>query len=185
MTKGEPSDGGRDRQGHGGDRSARLRDFDRMSQLPSEMKFRSEIESRLSWRRAKWRLRGFSTSPRIESQSESRPYPQPRNSGRDKPRSGTKPPFPPARGIKGRIFASETSPLAVTRVLLASPAAKRIAKEKGIDLASLKGSGPDGAVFAEDVATRRRHGSRRSRRGRPKSKRQSSLRPCAASSASG
>ena len=35
--------------------------------------------------------------------------------------------------------------------LLASPAAKRIAKEKGIDLASLKGSGPDGAVLADDV----------------------------------
>ena len=33
----------------------------------------------------------------------------------------------------------------------ASPAAKRIAKEKGIDLASLKGSGPEGAVLAEDV----------------------------------
>ena len=35
--------------------------------------------------------------------------------------------------------------------ILASPAAKRIAKEKGIDLASLKGSGPDGAVLTEDV----------------------------------
>src|SRR5262245_19722334 len=35
--------------------------------------------------------------------------------------------------------------------ILASPAAKRIAKEKGIDPASLKGSGPDGAVLAEDV----------------------------------
>ena len=34
---------------------------------------------------------------------------------------------------------------------LASPAAKRIAKEKGIDFASLKGSGPEGAVLAEDV----------------------------------
>ena len=35
--------------------------------------------------------------------------------------------------------------------ILASPAAKRIAKERGIDLASLKGSGPDGSVLAEDV----------------------------------
>ena len=33
----------------------------------------------------------------------------------------------------------------------ASPAAKRIAKERSIDLASLKGSGPEGAVLAEDV----------------------------------
>jgi pyruvate dehydrogenase E2 component (dihydrolipoamide acetyltransferase) len=35
--------------------------------------------------------------------------------------------------------------------ILASPAAKRIAKEKGIDLKSLQGSGPDGSVLAEDV----------------------------------
>ena len=35
--------------------------------------------------------------------------------------------------------------------ILASPAAKRIAKDKGIDLASVKGSGPDGSVLAEDV----------------------------------
>ena len=35
--------------------------------------------------------------------------------------------------------------------VLASPAAKRIAKEKGVDLASLKGSGPSGSVVAEDV----------------------------------
>ena len=35
--------------------------------------------------------------------------------------------------------------------LLASPAAKRIAREKGVDLASLKGSGPEGSILAEDV----------------------------------
>jgi pyruvate dehydrogenase E2 component (dihydrolipoamide acetyltransferase) len=47
-------------------------------------------------------------------------------------------------------FASETSPLGRTRIL-ASPAAKRIAKEKGIDLASVKGTGPERAILAEDV----------------------------------
>ena len=35
--------------------------------------------------------------------------------------------------------------------ILASPAAKRIAEEKSIDLASLKGSGPGGSVLSEDV----------------------------------
>jgi len=35
--------------------------------------------------------------------------------------------------------------------LLASPAAKRIAREKGIDLSALKGSGPQGGILAEDV----------------------------------
>jgi pyruvate dehydrogenase E2 component (dihydrolipoamide acetyltransferase) len=40
---------------------------------------------------------------------------------------------------------------AVRGRLPASPAAKRISREKGIDLASLKGSGPEGAVLVEDV----------------------------------
>jgi pyruvate dehydrogenase E2 component (dihydrolipoamide acetyltransferase) len=40
---------------------------------------------------------------------------------------------------------------AVRGKILASPAAKRIAREKGIDLASLKGSGPEGAILTEDV----------------------------------
>jgi pyruvate dehydrogenase E2 component (dihydrolipoamide acetyltransferase) len=35
--------------------------------------------------------------------------------------------------------------------LLASPAAKRIAKETGIDLAALTGSGPQGSILAADV----------------------------------
>ena len=37
------------------------------------------------------------------------------------------------------------------RRLLASPAAKRIAREKGVDLATLNGSGPEGSILAEDV----------------------------------
>jgi pyruvate dehydrogenase E2 component (dihydrolipoamide acetyltransferase) len=35
--------------------------------------------------------------------------------------------------------------------LLASPAAKRIAREKGVHLASISGSGPEGSILAEDV----------------------------------
>lgn len=34
----------------------------------------------------------------------------------------------------------------------ASPAARRLAKESGVDLAALKGSGPGGSIVAEDVA---------------------------------
>src|SRR5713101_8043613 len=77
---------------------------------------------------------------------------------RNEPGSQTKaiaqpnPPISPfvKGGLKGDLAVSETSPFAAARIL-ASPAAKRIAKEKGIDLASLKGSGPEGAVLAEDV----------------------------------
>jgi pyruvate dehydrogenase E2 component (dihydrolipoamide acetyltransferase) len=39
-----------------------------------------------------------------------------------------------------------------SRVIPASPAARRIAHEKGIDLATLRGTGPEGAILAEDVA---------------------------------
>jgi pyruvate dehydrogenase E2 component (dihydrolipoyllysine-residue acetyltransferase) len=38
-----------------------------------------------------------------------------------------------------------------TTRILASPAAKRIAREKGIDLGTLHGSGPEGSILAEDV----------------------------------
>ncbi len=39
----------------------------------------------------------------------------------------------------------------ITHAIHASPLAKRIAKEKGIDLAKVKGSGPNGAITREDV----------------------------------
>lgn len=35
--------------------------------------------------------------------------------------------------------------------IAASPAARRIAREKGVELASVKGSGPEGSILAEDV----------------------------------
>jgi pyruvate dehydrogenase E2 component (dihydrolipoamide acetyltransferase) len=38
-----------------------------------------------------------------------------------------------------------------TEVTLASPAARRIARERGLDLSSVHGSGPEGAILAEDV----------------------------------
>ncbi|HVH92396.1 MAG TPA: dihydrolipoamide acetyltransferase family protein, partial [Candidatus Acidoferrum sp.] len=72
-----------------------------------------------------------------EGISQSRPLPQRKETGEALP--ATSIPTPPA----------QTWP--VGERVPASPAAKRIAKEKGIDLASLKGSGPDGAVLAEDV----------------------------------
>jgi len=68
-----------------------------------------------------------------------------------KPAAEPNPPISPfIKGGSEGDFASETSPLSRTRIL-ASPAAKRIAKERGIDLASLKGSGPGGSIVAEDV----------------------------------
>jgi len=44
-----------------------------------------------------------------------------------------------------------TSVATETRVVTASPKARRLAKEQGKDIAVLKGTGPDGAVLAADV----------------------------------
>ena len=61
---------------------------------------------------------------------------------------------------KAKIFAPpaapKTTPSAASMTpnrgrVLASPAAKRIAQEKGVNLASLQGSGPEGSVLADDV----------------------------------
>jgi pyruvate dehydrogenase E2 component (dihydrolipoamide acetyltransferase) len=45
----------------------------------------------------------------------------------------------------------ETRPATNVGRTLASPKARRIAREQGIDLASLKGSGPEGSVLTQDV----------------------------------
>jgi pyruvate dehydrogenase E2 component (dihydrolipoamide acetyltransferase) len=44
-----------------------------------------------------------------------------------------------------------SAPDAQGRALKASPLARRIARERGLDLASVKGTGPDGRILAEDV----------------------------------
>ncbi|MCX7362359.1 MAG: pyruvate dehydrogenase complex dihydrolipoamide acetyltransferase [Alphaproteobacteria bacterium] len=56
---------------------------------------------------------------------------------------------PPAAATPAPVLAKPAEPQG-TR-LFASPLAKRIAKEKGIDLASLKGSGPNGRIVRADV----------------------------------
>lgn len=67
---------------------------------------------------------------------------------RARPTSGAKETAP-----KSPANTSSTVDSAEARVerVLASPAAKRIARERGVDLTALKGSGPHGSVLAEDV----------------------------------
>jgi pyruvate dehydrogenase E2 component (dihydrolipoamide acetyltransferase) len=78
--------------------------------------------------------------PKGEGISQSRPLPQRKETGEDRPETSIP---TPAEAAAQTWHVGKRVP--------ASPAAKRIAKEKGIDLASLKGSGPEGAVLAEDV----------------------------------
>jgi pyruvate dehydrogenase E2 component (dihydrolipoyllysine-residue acetyltransferase) len=79
--------------------------------------------------------------PRIASGAGSDPLPQGERSGDGYPATSTSmPPVEPAMPM---------TPVGAR--VLASPAAKRIAKERGVDLASLRGSGPEGSILAEDV----------------------------------
>jgi pyruvate dehydrogenase E2 component (dihydrolipoamide acetyltransferase) len=55
----------------------------------------------------------------------------------------------PSGIIPASPTALKKSPL--SGIIPASPAARRIAREKGLDLAMLRGTGPEGAVLAEDV----------------------------------
>ena len=76
---------------------------------------------------------------------------------RQPPRSG---PLPQGEGTgEGRPATVTRMPPAEPAIssaslgarLLASPKAKRIAKEQGVDLRSLRGSGPEGSILAADV----------------------------------
>src|SRR3990170_1154169 len=82
------------------------------------------------------------TTQKTTSATRQQP-PLPQGEGRGEGRPATSTPRPPAKP------AAPTA--SVGGRLLASPAAKRISREKNIDLATLKGSGPEGSILAEDV----------------------------------
>ena len=78
----------------------------------------------------------------------------------ESPETEAKSPEPTPTPNKAKISAPpaapKTTPSAASMTpnrgrVLASPAAKRIAREKGVNLASLQGSGPEGSVLADDV----------------------------------
>lgn len=88
---------------------------------------------------------GEEASPAVEKPAEAAvpqpPPPQGPSAPTPPPPSVTpasSPPSPPSVAPGGRVFAS--------------PLAKKMAQEKGIDLASLQGSGPGGRVVAQDVS---------------------------------
>jgi pyruvate dehydrogenase E2 component (dihydrolipoamide acetyltransferase) len=61
----------------------------------------------------------------------------PRTGERETPAEGEAPASPPAQPSDGRLKAS--------------PLARRLARERGLDLAAIRGSGPEGRIVAEDV----------------------------------
>jgi pyruvate dehydrogenase E2 component (dihydrolipoamide acetyltransferase) len=73
--------------------------------------------------------------PEAKGRSKGRPLPEER-------RGGARPTTLPRTSAQSSDLGEK---------VLASPAARRIAREKGLDLGALKGTGPNGAVLAEDV----------------------------------
>jgi pyruvate dehydrogenase E2 component (dihydrolipoamide acetyltransferase) len=92
--------------------------------------------------------------PRIESvaSSSSLPKGEEKKESRRKVAAPSPAPLPQGEGRgEGRTVLANLSSPSVTGRILASPAAKRIAQEKNVNLAALKGSGPDGSVLTADV----------------------------------
>ncbi|HKY08274.1 MAG TPA: dihydrolipoamide acetyltransferase family protein, partial [Candidatus Binatia bacterium] len=90
--------------------------------------------------------KGKGTKPQpaaVQDRQALRKPPLSQGEGRGEGPSGTFPPHHTNRAV----FSVSSGPAR----LLASPRAKRLAREKGIDLTSLKGSGPEGSILAEDV----------------------------------
>jgi len=67
----------------------------------------------------------------------------------DDPEEAEMPSVEPA-GLRATLPAAEPSPTA-TRRPLAAPATRRLARELGVDLTVLSGTGPQGRILAEDV----------------------------------
>ncbi len=77
------------------------------------------------------------SEPESEPEPEPEPKPEPKPVPEPRPSTGKAPP-----GIRRTVG---------TPRMRASPAARRRARERGIDLAALTGSGPDGAIILKDV----------------------------------
>jgi pyruvate dehydrogenase E2 component (dihydrolipoamide acetyltransferase) len=58
----------------------------------------------------------------------------------------------PQKPAKTELAPAPTEQSRPSGIIPASPAARRIAREKGVDLSTLRGTGPEGAILAEDVA---------------------------------
>ena len=85
----------------------------------------------------------------VPASAAAAPPPQPAAAPAAKP--AFPPVTPPAPSPKPGTPASQPASTADGQRIFASPLAKRIAAEKGIDLASLKGSGPNGRIVKADV----------------------------------
>jgi pyruvate dehydrogenase E2 component (dihydrolipoamide acetyltransferase) len=71
-----------------------------------------------------------------------------------KPAAVAPQPQPPAEPVRAPPPAPAPPPIAPSPVARATPAARRLAQELGVDLASIAGTGPGGSITRDDVAAR-------------------------------
>jgi pyruvate dehydrogenase E2 component (dihydrolipoamide acetyltransferase) len=88
----------------------------------------------------------------IKAEAPAAPKPAPAPQSKAEPAKAEAAPAPKVEAPKPAAPAAKTNGHPGGRVF-ASPLARRIAKEKGIDLAALQGSGPHGRIVLKDVET--------------------------------
>src|SRR6185503_10351490 len=87
----------------------------------------------------------------VEAEPEPEPEPEPEQPKAEEPEGA--PPQEPVSQDDGQPEDGRPAPVEhqTGGRVKASPLARRIARERGIDLASLRGTGPEGRIVAEDV----------------------------------
>jgi pyruvate dehydrogenase E2 component (dihydrolipoamide acetyltransferase) len=101
---------------------------------------------------------GAPPAPRVEAAPERSPAPRERgDGGAEGPRPGVpaarrrEPAEPPARGVRAAPAQAAARSAGVPGRIPASPAARKRARERGIDLGEVDGSGPRGRIVLADL----------------------------------
>jgi pyruvate dehydrogenase E2 component (dihydrolipoamide acetyltransferase) len=98
-------------------------------------------------------LEGAGSGKKTSAEPEATPPPAPLPEGEGGREVAVKSPAPSPRGGEGRVGEGSSARSEANKDgrIFASPLARRIARDKNIDLASLKGSGPHGRIVLKDV----------------------------------
>src|SRR3977135_733657 len=88
---------------------------------------------------------------RIGEAGEVAPAPKPKETPKEKPAAKAEKPAPREAPPEENSDGQHAVATASSTEVKASPLAKRLAAEMGVDLGSLKGSGPEGRIVKEDV----------------------------------
>src|SRR5438874_9059229 len=106
--------------------------------------------------------------PKSEPKAEAESEPKAQPAAEDPPVEAAKPPLPTRRGSAAPTSPRRGEDGETAEDIKASPLAKRIADEMGVDLRAISGTGPEGRIVKEDVLAAAGGGPRSERR-RPES----------------